>query len=241
MSSNMNAKPNGRLILAVPSKGRLMEQCSAALARAGLTLTKPAGAARGYKAEIDGLSGVEVNLVSSSEIAQFLRTGAVHLGVTGEDLIRETMADADDRVRFLAPLGFGHADVVVAVPDCWLDVRRMADLEQMSVAFRRLHGRRVRVATKYMSLTRRYFSRMAFTGYRIVESLGATEGAPAAGLAELIVDITTTGATLKANGLRVLDDGLILRSQANLMASKAARWTPELAALEAQIASRLRP
>src|SRR5688572_13715220 len=104
----------GKLILALPSKGRLMEQCTAALAKAGLSVTRPAGAARGYKAEIEGLPGVEVNLVSSSEIAQFLRTGATHLGVTGEDLIRETMADADERVRFVAPLGFGHADVVVA-------------------------------------------------------------------------------------------------------------------------------
>ena len=231
---------NGKLVFALPSKGRLMEQCTAALARAGLTVTRPAGAARGYKAEIEGLPGVEVNLVSSSEIAQFLKTGAVHLGITGEDLIRETMADADERVRFIAPLGFGFADVVVAVPACWLDVRRMADLEQMSAAFRRLHGRRVRVATKYMNLTRRTFSQMGVTGYRIVESLGATEGTPAAGLAELIVDITTTGATLKANGLKVLDDGVILKSQANLMASRAAPWTPELAAIEAQIAARFR-
>ena len=233
-------KSNGKLILALPSKGRLLEQCNAALARVGLTVTRPAGAARGYKAEIDGLPGVEVSLVSSAEIAQLLKTGAVHLGITGEDLIRETMADADDRVRFLSPLGFGHADVVVAVPDCWLDVRRMADLEQMAVAFRRLHGRRVRVATKYMGLTRRTFSAMGVTGYRIVESLGATEGTPAAGLADLIVDITTTGATLKANGLRVLDDGVILKSQASLMASRAAPWTPELAALEAEIVARFR-
>jgi ATP phosphoribosyltransferase len=231
---------NGRLILALPSKGRLMEQCSAALARAGLTVIKASGAARGYKAELEGLPGVEVNLVSSSEIAQHLKTGAAHLGVTGEDLIRETMADAEERVRFLAPLGFGFANVVVAVPACWLDVRRMADLERMSVAFRRLHGRRVRVATKYMSLTRRYFSQMGVTGYRIVESLGATEGTPAAGRAELIVDITTTGATLEANGLKMLDDGVILKSQANLMASRAAPWTPELSAIEAQLAERLR-
>jgi ATP phosphoribosyltransferase len=231
---------SGKLILALPSKGRLMEQCSAALARAGLTVVRT-GAARGYKAEIEGFPGIEVNLVSSSEIAQLLRTGKAHLGVTGEDLIRETMADADTRVRFVAPLGFGLADVVVAVPACWLDVRRMADLEQMSVAFRRLHGRRVRVATKYMSLTRRFFSQTGVTGYRIVESLGATEGTPAAGLAELIVDITTTGATLAANGLKILDDGVVLKSQANLMASRGAAWTPELAAIEAQIAARFRP
>jgi len=230
----------GKLILALPSKGRLMEQCSAALARAGLTIART-GAARGYKAEIEGFPAIEVNLVSSSEIAQLLKTGKAHLGVTGEDLIRETMADADDRVRFVAPLGFGLADVVVAVPACWLDVRRMADLEQMSVAFRRVHGRRVRVATKYTGLTRRFFSQVGVTGYRIVESLGATEGTPAAGLAELIVDITTSGATLEANGLRVLDDGVILKSQANLIASKAAAWTPEIAAQEAQIAAPFRP
>ena len=237
---NATGPTNGKLVLALPSKGRLMEQCNAALAQAGLVVAKAAGAARGYKAEIEGLPGVEVNLVSSSEIAQYLKTGAAHLGVTGEDLIRETMADADARVRFVAPLGFGFADVVVAVPACWLDVHRMGDLEQMSVAFRRLHGRRVRVATKYTGLTRRYFSQMGVTGYRIVESLGATEGTPAAGLAELIVDITTTGATLKANGLKVLDDGVVLKSQANLMASRAAPWTPELAAIEARIASRFR-
>jgi ATP phosphoribosyltransferase len=235
----MTGPITGKLILALPSKGRLMEQCSAALAGAGLNVART-GSARGYKAEIEGFPGVEVNLVSASEIAQLLKTGAVHLGVTGEDLIRETMADADERVRFVAPLGFGHADVVVAVPACWLDVRRMADLEQMSVAFRRLHGRRVRVATKFMNLTRRFFAQMGVTGYRIVESLGATEGTPAAGLAELIVDITTTGATLQANGLRILDDGIILKSQANLIASKGAPWTPELAAIEAQITARFR-
>ena len=103
--------------------------------------------------------------------------------------------------------------MVVAVPACWIDVRRMADLEEMAVSFRRMHGRRVRVATKYMNLTRRFFSQKGVTGYRIVESFGATEGAPAAGLAELIVDITTTGATLRANGLKLLDDGLILKSR----------------------------
>jgi ATP phosphoribosyltransferase len=226
-------------VLALPSKGRLMDQCNAALAKAGIVVER-AGPARGYKGEIAGLPDVEVAFVSSGEIAQFLKTGAAHLGITGEDLIRETMADADERVRLLAGLGFGRADVVVAVPACWLDVRRMADLEEMAIASARLHGRRVRVATKYMNMTRRFFARNGVTGYRIVESLGATEGAPAAGLAELIVDITTTGATLKANGLKVLDDGVMLRSEANLVASNGAPWTPELRALEAQIAARLK-
>lgn len=230
---------NGKLVLALPSKGRLMDQCNAALANAGLVLER-SGPARGYKGEIAGMQGVEVNFVSSGEIAQFLKAGTAHLGITGEDLIRETMVDANERVRLLAPLGFGRADVVVAVPACWLDVRRMADLEEMALAYARLHGRRVRVATKYMNLTRHFFAGSGVTSYRVVESFGATEGAPAAGLAELVVDITTTGATLRANGLKVLDDGVMLRSEANLVASNAAPWTPELHALEAAISAMLR-
>jgi ATP phosphoribosyltransferase len=230
----------GKLVLALPSKGRLMEQSAAALAQAGLVVAK-SGAARGYQGEIAGLPDVEVNFVSSSEIAQLLKAGKAHMGITGEDLLRETIPDCDERVAFLGPLGFGRADVVVAAPACWIDVRRMADLEEMALVYRRVHGRRVRVATKYMNLTRRFFGHKGVTGYRIVESLGATEGAPAAGLAELIVDITTTGATLKANGLKVLDDGVILRSQANLVSSKGVRWTPALRALERQIAARLAP
>ncbi|KAB2911252.1 MAG: ATP phosphoribosyltransferase [Hyphomicrobiaceae bacterium] len=222
---------NGKLILALPSKGRLMELTNAALAAVGLAPTRT-GSARGYKGEIASLPGVEVNFVSSSEITQFLKSGAVHLGITGEDLVREAMADADQRVRFLRRCGFGHADVIVAVPACWIDVQRMADLEEMAPGYRRAHGHQMRVATKYMNLARRFFTQRSVTSYRIVESLGATEGAPAAGLAELVVDITTTGATLKANGLRVLDDGIILKSEANLIASNAAPWTPELKAIE---------
>lgn len=228
-----------KLILALPSKGRLMDQCSEAFAKAGLKVAKT-GAARGYQGEIAGWPDVEVNFVSSSEIAQFLRSGKCHLGVTGEDLLRESIPDCDERVRFIAPLGFGFADVVVAAPDCWIDVRRMSDLEEMSAAYYRVHGRRIRVATKYMNLTRRYFAAKGVTGYRIVESLGATEGAPAADLAELIVDITTTGATLKANGLRVLDDGVMLKSQANLCASKVAEWTPAREALVARLAAQFK-
>jgi ATP phosphoribosyltransferase len=113
-------------------------------------------------------------------------------------------------------LGFGPANVVVAVPECWLDVAAMADLDEVAEQFYRAHGRRIRVATKYVHLTRRWFAAHGVTGYRIVDSSGATEGAPAAGLAELIVDITTTGSTLVANHLRILDDGVILKSCAVL-------------------------
>ncbi len=214
------------LTLAMPSKGRLMEQTTERFARSGLVVRK-VGTARGYRGEIVGMPDVDVAFISSSEIAAALKAGSVHCGITGEDLVRESMSDAATRVIALAPLGFGHADVVVAVPTCWIDVTTVSDLAEISGAFRRVHRRWPRVATKYMNLTRRFFADKGFGDYRIVESLGATEGTPAAGTAELIVDITTTGETLRANGLKILADGVILKSQANLFASNVATWTPE--------------
>ena len=154
--------------------------------------------------------------LSAAEIVDLLAQGAVHFGLTGEDLVREKIPDADRHVVFIDGLGFGHANVVVAVPQAWIDVHSMADLDDVATAFRLEHERKMRVATKYVNLTRSFFSAHGVTDYRIVESAGATEGAPAAGTAELIVDITTTGATLAANGLKVIEDGVILRSQANL-------------------------
>ncbi|HEX5665844.1 MAG TPA: ATP phosphoribosyltransferase, partial [Hyphomicrobium sp.] len=175
-----------KLLLAVPSKGRLMEQTIEMFAKAGLTLRKT-GNERGYRGEIAGLDTVEVAFISASEIAWYLKTGRAHMGVTGEDLIREQISDADERVTFLKPLGFGHADVVVAVPDYWIDVRSMAELDEIAATFRREHGRWFRVATKYINTTRRFFAAKGVIDYRIIESLGATEGAPAAGTADLIV------------------------------------------------------
>jgi ATP phosphoribosyltransferase len=212
-------------VLAVPSKGRLQDNADAFFARAGLTMAKPRGA-RDYRGTITGLDNVEIAYLSASEIAAQLARGSVHLGITGEDLVRESISDADRRVALIEPLGFGHANVVVAAPEGWIDVRTMADLDDVTTAFRARHNRRMRVATKYINLTRTFFARHGIVDYRIVESAGATEGAPAVGTAELIVDITTTGATLAANGLRVLDDGVILRSQANLVASRDADWSP---------------
>lgn len=211
------------LVLAVPSKGRLQENANAFFARAGLKLAQGAGA-RDYRGKLVGVPGVEVRYLSASEIASQLASGAAHLGVTGEDLIRETLPDVRGQVELLTPLGFGNATVVVAVPQAWIDVRVMADLDEVAATMRARHGRRLRVATKYVNLTRRFFAETGVADYRIVESLGATEGAPAAGSAEIIVDITTTGATLAANALKILDDGIILRSEANLVASLKANW-----------------
>jgi ATP phosphoribosyltransferase len=211
-------------VIAVPAKGRLQENAESFFARAGLELVKPRGA-RDYRGTIADLPELEVAYLSASEIVDLLAQGAVHLGLTGEDLVREKIADADRHVVLLDALGFGHANVVVAVPQAWIDVRSMADLDDVATAFRLKHERKMRVATKYVNLTRNFFSAHGVTDYRIVESAGATEAAPAAGTAELIVDITTTGATLAANALKVIEDGVILRSQANLVAARAAHWS----------------
>jgi ATP phosphoribosyltransferase len=211
------------LVLAVPSKGRLQEQAHGFFGRAGLAFVQPRGA-RDYRGTVAGLDDVEVAYLSASEITAQLAIGAVHFGVTGEDLVRELIPSAEDRVVLLSPLGFGRANVVVAVPQAWIDVRTMADLDDVATAFRLRHDRKMRIATKYVNLTRNFFAQHGIADYRIVESLGATEGAPAAGSAELIVDITTTGNTLVANGLKVIDDGVMLRSEANLIAARGAHW-----------------
>jgi ATP phosphoribosyltransferase len=236
------------LTIALPSKGRLKDACNAWFAAAGLKLEQTAGA-RGYRAAFNGLPGVEVMLLSAGEIASFLLAGDVHLGITGEDLLREAAPELEGRMHLVAPMGFGFADVVVAVPQSWIDVSTMADLDDVCAAYAVAHRRRLRVATKYAQLTRGFFAHAGIADYRIVPSAGATEGAPAAGTAEAIVDITTSGATLRANGLKVLDDGVILKSQAQLAASLTADWSDEaraacrglLARLEAKAGAPLYP
>jgi ATP phosphoribosyltransferase len=211
------------ITLAIPSKGRLKQQALEVLAKAGLAVSLP-GDERKYRARIEGVEAVEVAFLSASEIAGEIGQGSVDLGITGEDLLRESLADWEARAEIVARLGFGNADVVVAVPEIWLDVDTMADLDDVAADFRQRHGRRLRIATKYWRLTQQFFSQKhGIQVYRIVESLGATEGAPAAGLADVVVDITTSGSTLRANHLKVLADGVILRSQACLVASRKPR------------------
>jgi ATP phosphoribosyltransferase len=217
---------SGPLVLALPSKGRLKEQTEDWLADCGLPVRALSGE-RGYTARLAGLPDVEVRLVSAGEIADALMGGDVHLGVTGEDMLRELSLDLERQVMLLQALGFGRADLVVAAPKSWIDVDSMADVDEVAHLFLARTGRRLRVATKYLTQTRAFFARHGIVDYRIVESGGATEGAPAAGVAELITDITSSGATLAANGLKVLPDGLILSSQAQLAASLTADWDAE--------------
>lgn len=227
-----------KLIIAIPSKGRLQENTNAFFARSGMQIGK-SGGVRGYQGKLAGVSGVEVAFLSATEIVRELIAGSVHLGVTGMDLVREELLRINGDLVFVAPLGFGYADVTVAVPRSWIDVSCMADLEDVSVSFHSRHGRRMRVATKYIHLTREFFAMHGLTGYRLVESLGATEAAPGAGVAELIVDITTTGATLAANALKMLDDGIILRSEAHLIAAPGADWNDHTRFALAEILGRI--
>ncbi|MEJ8473580.1 ATP phosphoribosyltransferase [Roseibium algae] len=213
-----------KLTIAIPSKGRLQENTHSFFGRAGLKVLQPGGA-RNYRGAIKDLNDVEIAFLSASEIARELTDGSVHFGITGLDLVHENIAAPEKSVHIITPLGFGSADVVVAVPKAWIDVETMADLGDVASDFRNRHGRRLRVATKYVNLTRSFFASHGIADYRIVESAGATEGAPAADAAELIVDITTTGSTLYANNLKILADGVILKSQAHLVASLNADWS----------------
>ena len=213
---------SGPLIIALPSKGRLKDQVETWLADCGLALLA-AGGGRGYGGRLDGFDGVQVRLASAADVASCLVAGEAHLGVTGEDLLGE-LGESASQVMLLMALGFGRADLVAAAPRSWIDVETMADVDEVAHLFLARTGRRLRVATKYLAQTRAFFAGHGIVDYRLVESSGATEGAPAAGLAELVVDITTTGATLAANGLKVLGDGIILRSEARLAAGLGADW-----------------
>jgi ATP phosphoribosyltransferase len=161
------------------------------------------------------------------------------LGVTGSDLVREKLSAWDTRVEELAPMGFGSADVVIAVPRFWIDVDTLDDLDAVCAAFRKAHGHRLRIATKYHRLTRDFLRSHGVADYLLVDSQGATEGAVRGEAAEAIADITSTGETLRANGLKVLSDGLIHSSQATLFRSRTAPWgqaeTEALAQLHEQL------
>lgn len=211
------------LKLGVPSKGRLMEQCFDWFAARGVTLRRT-GSEREYAGAVEGAEGVELVLLSAGEIPRELARGRVHLGITGTDLVRDRLADWDRQVRELVPLGFGHADLVIAVPAAWVDVSTLDDLDAVAAAFRRVHGQRLRIATKYHRLVRDHLAASGIADYQLVDSQGATEGTVKNLTAEAIADITSSGETLRANHLKVLDEAPILRSQAALFAARAADW-----------------
>lgn len=212
------------LKLGVPSKGRLMEKTFAWFADHGVALRRT-GSDREYSGAVDGVDGVDLVLLSAGEIPRELAAGRIHLGVTGSDMVRERIADWQDHVRALAPMGFGHADLVIAVPKFWIDVETLDDLDAAAAAFRANHGMRLRIATKYHRLVRDFLRDAGVADYQLVDSQGATEGTVKNLTAEAIADITSTGETLRANHLKILADGVVHKSQATLFRGRRSGWT----------------
>ncbi len=212
------------LKLGVPSKGRLMDKTFDWFGARGVTLSRT-GSDREYSGTVKGVEGVELVLLSAGEIPRELAAGRIHLGVTGTDLVREKLGQWDSQVEELAELGFGFADLVIAVPGCWVDVDILDDLDAAAAAFRAGHGFRLRIATKYHRLVRDFLRENGVADYQLVDSQGATEGTVKNETAEAVADITTTGDTLRANHLKILSDGLVLKSQATLFRARKANMS----------------
>jgi ATP phosphoribosyltransferase len=212
--------------LGVPSKGRLMEKTFDWFVKRGITLSRT-GSDREYAGAVEGVEGVDLVLLSAGEIPRELAAGRIHLGVTGTDLVHEKLPRWEQQVEELEPMGFGEADLILAVPQFWIDVDTLEDLDAVAAAFRRTHGHRLRIATKYHRLIREFLADAGVADYQLIDSQGATEGTVKNETAEMVADITSTGETLRANHLKILSDGLVLRSQATLWRSRVAKCTPE--------------
>lgn len=212
--------------IGVPSKGRLMEKTFDWFAERGVTLSRT-GSDREYAGKVEGIDGVELVLLSAGEIPRELAAGRIHLGVTGQDLIREKLSQWEQRVEELAELGFGQADLIIAVPQVWVDVDTLDDLDAVAAAFRVKHGFRLRIATKYHRLVREYLQLHGVADYQLVDSQGATEGTIKNLTAEAVADITSSGETLRANHLKILSDALVLRSQATLLRARDVKLSNE--------------
>ncbi|WP_424831335.1 ATP phosphoribosyltransferase [Ruegeria sp.] len=214
------------LKLGVPSKGRLMEKTFAWFEKRGITLSR-SGSDREYAGKVEGIDGVSLILLSAGEIPRELAAGRIHLGVTGTDLVQEKLPRWEQQVEEVSQLGFGKADLIIAAPACWVDVDTLDDLDAAAAAFRKTHGHRMRIATKYHRLVREFLIDAGVADYTLVDSQGATEGTVMNETAEAIADITSTGETLRANHLKILADGLVLQSQATLWRSRVVSYSPE--------------
>lgn len=212
------------LKLGVPSKGRLMDKTFDWFEKRGVRLSRR-GSDREYAGAVEGIDGVSLVLLSAGEVPRELAAGRIHLGVTGTDLVQERLPLWEQQVDEIATLGFGHADLILAVPRAWVDVETLDDLDAVATAFRARHGHRLRIATKYHRLVRDFLRAGGVADYMLVDSQGATEGTVKNETAEAVADITSTGETLRANHLKLLGDGVILRSQATLWRSRVASFS----------------
>ncbi len=225
------------LKLAVPSKGRLQDQTIEWFGARGITLER-AGSGREYAGQVRGVENVELVLLSAGEIPRELAAGRIHMGVTGIDLVQEKLPAWERSVTEIVRMGFGHADLILAVPKIWVDVENLDDLAAVCAAFRARHGMRLRIATKYHNLVREYLRKNGVADYQLVDSQGATEGTIKNLTAEAVADITSSGSTLAANHLKVLP-GAIVESQATLFVSKTADWRAETRKVRQNIFDRI--
>jgi len=207
-----------RLIkIGLPSKGRLKDESLKIFKEKNIPIKN---SKRNYLSEIKNFSLNEVVFSHAREIVERLADNSLDVGISGYDLLKESLPGVQKNIQVFSRLNFGFADLIVAVPDAWIDVQTIADLEEISFEFKDKNTRKLRVATKYPNLTNDFLLSKGLTQYKIVNSLGSTEIYPFTNQSEIITDITSTGATLKANSLRMLKDGNILKSSACVLVSK---------------------
>lgn len=226
--------------LGLPSKGRLQKSCIDWFAARGVGIER-AAIDREYAGHVTGVEDVDLVLLSASEIPRELAAGRIDLGVTGEDLVRETIQDWESKIDLISPLGFGAADLIIAVPTVWVDVEDLHDFDAVAAAFRKTHGFRMRIATKYHNLARDWLTKHGVADYQLVDSQGATEATPLNLTAEAIIDITSSGETLRANHLKVLKGEPILKSEAMLCRSATSRGDSKIDSLLRELLSNTSP
>ena len=213
------------ITIGLPSKGRLKDKAIAFFNDRGLKILQ-SNKERNYFATIENKPNIKIIYLHAKEIIQRLGDGTLDIGISGLDILNESEKNLQDKINIKQKLDFGGANLVVAVPNDWIDVQTIADLEEVSFDFRFKRNTRLRVATKYPNLTNNFLISKGVTQYKLISSLGATETYPFIGSSEIITDITSTGKTLEDNNLRVLKDGLILRSSACIFFAK--KKTPSL-------------
>ena len=205
--------------IGIPSKGRLRKDVLNIFKNKRLNLISERGK-RDLIGSIKNIKNVKILYLHAREIVERLGDASLDIGFSGYDLLRESEINTQKKINVVKKYEFGKATLVVAIPDPWIDVQTVADLEEIAFEFRDRKKKRLRVATKYPNLTREFLFSKGVTQFQTVESLGATEAYPFTGSANLITDISSTGETIKSNNLRILKDGQILKSQACIFVSK---------------------
>ena len=208
------------LNIGIPSKGRLRKDVLNIFKKNKLNLISERGE-RDLLGSIKQYKNIKILYLHAREIIERLRDGSLDIGFSGFDLLKESEINTQKKINVLKRYDFGKATLVIAIPDPWIDVQTVADLEEIAFEFKDKKKKRLRVATKYPNLTREFLFSKGVTQFKLIDSLGATEAYPFTGSSEIITDITSTGETLKANNLRILKDGEILRSEACMKISKS--------------------